>query len=361
MLVLADDLTGAIESAVLFSQRGISSQLQVGNCLPLRTNESQTIVTTIDIESRHLSELEAAALVWSHVRQQGAGLVYKKTDSTLRGNIFAELDALTQFESVFYVPAYPAMGRTVVNGRLHVGGIPIERTRFRDDPTHPVLDGDLSRLLRSHPRIFIQDATTEADMQRLAREWLNRGGYAAGPCGLLRAVAEIWATTELEIELPRFRRALVVCGSLHPCSCEQIRQGDRLFRSGEWTLLTTDPDILKDAKTVSADLTEQIISLLQISDFDALIVFGGETAKTVLDAIGVRRLKPLTEFLPGIPVCEMPDGRLLITKAGGFGPPDLLEQVYERFCCDGRQADRDYAGRPERSRPGNFSSDICNR
>ena len=61
-------------------------------------------------------------------------LIYKKTDSTLRGNIAAELRALADLFPTWrigYAPAYPALGRTVKNGVLYVDDVPVSETAVR--------------------------------------------------------------------------------------------------------------------------------------------------------------------------------------------------------------------------------------
>jgi uncharacterized protein YgbK (DUF1537 family) len=65
-------------------------------------------------------------------------------------------------------------------------------------------------------------------------------------------------------------------------------------------------------------------------------VFGGDTAYAILDAFGITDLRPIGEVLEGVPISAMPrmpaglkgDGPFyLISKAGGFGPVDVLCQV----------------------------------
>jgi uncharacterized protein YgbK (DUF1537 family) len=61
---------------------------------------------------------------------------------------------------------------------------------------------------------------------------------------------------------------------------------------------------------------------------EALAVFGGDTAYGILQAIGNPPLRPLGEIVPGVPLSTI-EGRdlYLITKAGGFGPVDVLSTI----------------------------------
>jgi uncharacterized protein YgbK (DUF1537 family) len=62
-----------------------------------------------------------------------------------------------------------------------------------------------------------------------------------------------------------------------------------------------------------------------------MVVFGGDTAFALLKAMHIDIVEPIGEILPGVPVSLLPDRRILITKAGGFGDPDLLLQLHERL------------------------------
>src|SRR3954452_21254922 len=133
ILAIADDLTGALEIGAKFAERGIAARVttELGGTAP-----PDVPVLVIDTETRHLPADEAAALVravGAEYREFAPWLIYKKTDSTLRGNIATEFRALLDVFSertLVYAPAYPQMGRTVVAGRLFVGGTPVSESAF---------------------------------------------------------------------------------------------------------------------------------------------------------------------------------------------------------------------------------------
>jgi len=59
-------------------------------------------------------------------------------------------------------------------------------------------------------------------------------------------------------------------------------------------------------------------------------VFGGDTAVAIMQELGIRSFEPVCELQPGIPYCELGyNGKTigLVTKAGGFGEPDVLLQI----------------------------------
>ena len=112
-LILADDLTGAADSAVAFARRGLSASVAWGDDPP------GDAVLALDANSRRLSPDAAAAchraLLQAHHRE-GAAL-FKKIDSTLRGQPAAELAATVQYlrargrgALAIVAPAFPAAG-----------------------------------------------------------------------------------------------------------------------------------------------------------------------------------------------------------------------------------------------------------
>src|SRR5215208_6501888 len=85
-----------------------------------------------------------------HGLQRHAGIVYKKLDSTLRGPIAAELAAAlgaSGRDRAVVAPAFPAAGRTTVDGVQLVRGVPVHETEAKNDPRTPVREGHVPTLL----------------------------------------------------------------------------------------------------------------------------------------------------------------------------------------------------------------------
>ncbi|MGA2326381.1 MAG: four-carbon acid sugar kinase family protein [Bryobacteraceae bacterium] len=352
-LAFADDLTGALEVGAKFAAHGIQARVTIG-WEPAPAADSPP-VRIVDLETRHVSAAEAARRVDRLVRSAAdAELLYAKTDSTLRGNIGSQLGAMLEAAALplLYVPAYPAMGRTVVDGRLLVLGTPLEQTVFARDALNPTTESRIVEVLRRQTSapvwladagslradapagIYISNGTSDEDVAAAARFWCASGWRCgAGPAAFAEAIAE-------RIDLPRSSTApsfqadsaLVVNGSLHEVSLRQIEQGLPDPHSG-WT-------ILEHSGLRGEELGREVRELVGRSAIKALIVFGGDTAFAILEAFGKPPLEPLGELLPGIPISRLRDRTsqrdlLLITKAGGFGPPDVLARLRDRLT--GRQ------------------------
>jgi len=122
----------------------------------LQTDRDQTPdadAIIVDTDSRSLPKEEAYGKVKEaaeYVRSCGADIVYKKIDSTMRGNIGAELDAVYDVflpDFVVFAPAYPKYGRIVKDGHLILDGKPLHETEFSNDPKTPIADSSIPRLI----------------------------------------------------------------------------------------------------------------------------------------------------------------------------------------------------------------------
>jgi uncharacterized protein YgbK (DUF1537 family) len=69
---------------------------------------------------------------------------------------------------------------------------------------------------------------------------------------------------------------------------------------------------------------------LSESRYNALIVFGGDTAFEIHKALGARDFRTCGEVVPGVPVSRSGD-LIWITKAGGFGGPELLRELRNKL------------------------------
>lgn len=155
--IIADDLTGASDAGVQFARRGLRT-LVLFDAEDLGIDVELVHVIAIDTDSRALSPVAAAARITPVVaalRAAGFAHVYKKVDSTLRGNLGAEIDATLDagcFDVAVVAPGFPALGRTTHQGVHLVHGIPVHETEAARDPRSPVHESDVVRLLSSQSR-----------------------------------------------------------------------------------------------------------------------------------------------------------------------------------------------------------------
>ena len=212
ILILADDLSGAADCANACMSSGLSALVSFDEL----DHDFETEVLSIDCDTRHLSPPEAVARITRVMRSSqlrpSEGILFKKVDSTLRGNIASEIhtvlaerraSSLNRVVAIM-APAFPAGGRTTVDGHQLVHGIPLEKT---DIWLHNHLPGEAHlpsmlghaglstallslRIVRSHfanllssmlelaaaADVIVCDAETDDDLGSIAHASVTLGG-----------------------------------------------------------------------------------------------------------------------------------------------------------------------------------------
>jgi uncharacterized protein YgbK (DUF1537 family) len=135
--VLADDLTGAFDTGVQFRNWGLSVEVLIGDVKDASKLSCDVVV--VDTESRLINKEDSYWRVYNSAEKLvsfGVDRFYKKVDSTLRGNIGAELDAAMEASKAgfaVFAPAYPTYGRTTLSGKQLVDNVPLEKTEYIDE------------------------------------------------------------------------------------------------------------------------------------------------------------------------------------------------------------------------------------
>jgi len=153
---IADDYTGASDLANTLTRCGLRTVQTIG--VPpddLDLPEVDAVVVSLksrSIESNIAVARSRDAEKW--LRGRGAGHVLFKIcstfDSTDAGNIGPVMDALRADSGdaiVLVTPAFPETGRTVYQGNLFVGSVPLNESPLKDHPLNPMRDSNLVRVL----------------------------------------------------------------------------------------------------------------------------------------------------------------------------------------------------------------------
>lgn len=176
IILIADDLTGACDSGVQFTRKGMKAAVffEESN---LDNIESDVII--IDTDSRALAQLEAYQVVdraAAKLDKASFEFIYKKIDSTLRGNIGSEIDALMDrlgFDIAVIAPALPVLNRVTRNGIHYLNGEPIENTEIAKDPKTPVTDSNIVRLISKQSKreaVLFPKAVLQLDQETIAQK-----------------------------------------------------------------------------------------------------------------------------------------------------------------------------------------------
>ncbi|GGW39542.1 four-carbon acid sugar kinase family protein [Streptomyces griseoloalbus] len=320
----------------------------------------------------------------------GRTLWYKKCDSLLRGPVGAEAAAFAEGAELLVVAtALPAARRVVRGGVVLVDGVPLhecaawraeERAAPRsvaealaplpttDVPVEAVRQGPLAlaglfREVAARGRHPVCDAESDADLTVItaAAALLGPGTRLLGSGGLASALGR-----RLGLPAPGSPQAapagtgttaaggsepplLVVAGSAEPGVAQQVARlvaagarhvplasgplaGPDLvvppgLAPGTVTVLSVDgSDGVRpgSARRIVAGLARTVAALPGRPD---LVLTGGETARRVLDALGVTTLWPVGEIHHGAVHSRTADGRSVVTRPGSFGGPDSFLRI----------------------------------
>ena len=155
--IIADDLSSATDCGAQAVRSRLSVVVPLGG-YSLPGHVSAPDVISIDTDSRSLHADQAYTKVRAATQQlveEGWTQFYKSVDSTLRGNLGAEIEAVLDVvrpDVTIIAPAFPKYGRTTVNGVQYLHGRPLHETEFGTDPTAPVRDADIARRLAEGTR-----------------------------------------------------------------------------------------------------------------------------------------------------------------------------------------------------------------
>lgn len=335
-----------------------------------------------------MDERSAVAVTRRVFGQLAAGaaphFVYKKIDSTLRGHVGAELDAALAvapwFGAALVAPAFPQQGRTLSGGKVLVHGRPgadlvalLEAAGLKPALLRPAPVGELvpsiAAALAAGARAIAMDAASDDELALVADALLDPAAprlLVAGSAGLARALAAhaAHAVTEPAEDAPTGGPVLTVVGSFSPASAAQAAQveqgGDALvlrLAAPQWTqesdaalrrdTLATARTALLQGRHVLFAVAGEVVqpftrSLVQgvavataplVADSAACVLTGGDTARAMLEALGIDCLQVTGELEPGIPIgrAASQGERRFILKAGGFGDATTLQRIIRRF------------------------------
>ena len=231
--IIADDLTGANDTALQFHLRGCNTQI-IFDCTALPEGNNNTQAWAINTETRNLGAEEAVKTVSNAAKvlldSFNTEYFYKKIDSTLRGNIAQESLAVLEainWDAAIIIPAFPTEGRTTVGGYHLLKGIPLERTEFARDVYSPIYQSHIPTLLKQqidnpdlvthiplmtvmkgagpilmeiqdqikkNKKLITIDAVSTTDIEQIALA-IEKSNYKILPCGsagLAQAISKLW-------------------------------------------------------------------------------------------------------------------------------------------------------------------------
>jgi len=403
LLILADDLTGAADTAARCRQAGLPATIFLQPPAPPLPDGAVAFTS----DSRHLPADQAAQRVHAvaaALREVPHAIWYKKIDSTLRGNLGSELEALLHILShatptdappcAVISPGFPAQRRGLRNGQLDMeqNGAPsvdlpallraqstlpvalLSLDDVRTDVAH--LADRLRAAYAGGAHLLVVDALTEDDLRTVLDATQNALPQAllCGSAGLVGVLAQQLTMQSIGADHASVEpiappdTVFVVVGSGSPMAHRQLdalrHQPDVLVTEtapgAERPVLPEDrihcalhlprPDahaVLDgaEARRLAVHLGDTVRQVMARHRPDRLILVGGDTAIAVLERLGIQQLTVLCELLPGMPLTVGVDASgqewQIVLKAGNHGD----EQTLVRLLGVGRFRKRSDDGR----------------
>ena len=372
--VIADDFTSVTDCTISLASRGLSAAalLDIPEGFPPAAR-----VIGLNTESRTQTPEEAytrSRTAAEKLCEAGCRHIYKSVDSTLRGNLGAEIDGVMDgfgFSLAIVAPAFPHYGRTTIGGFHYLNGCLLENSYIASDPACPAKDSEIRRILETQSRrkaglltlstvrrngkefreavralrsegceLLIADAETEDDLGRIAEHAAAlEPCLAVGSTGLIRHMADRWCGDTAANGVP-FRKTekgiLVLAASVSPVTAAQIEEllkegtaGRCLVPPGEAAFGEIREYVDQGAKILKDgfDLVFQVDASAEARERSALAarragLADGEVGERIVEAFS----KAAAELLS-----------LGISDAVVMTGGDMARAVLQEFGCDGME------------------------
>jgi uncharacterized protein YgbK (DUF1537 family) len=393
--IVADDLTGALDTAAPFASLGFSTSVFLDQEQGHLSILSETQVLSLNSDSRHLPPGEAEEQVHIAVAaalRQRPRILFKKIDSTLRGNVAVEILAsmhASRRRHALIAPAVPSQGRTTEGGEVFINGVPLRQTEIAADslssPSASLQEvlARASDTLTVHlwPRhtafppsnnagihAYVADCKTDADLDFLSdfvtdrcEEMLLVGASGFG-AALARGLVPVRSAKIAELGglAGKTGPILFVIGSRTALSAQQAA---KLYEAGAQEIVlplsATEQELRQLLERLRCDETATAIvvrpmplgaekhpsevarllastaaTLIQRLQVGAVAIVGGDTALATFRSLGVRTVTLMGQLESGVAVGIMLVGgrpTIFVTRSGGFGNVDSLVRVWKRL------------------------------
>jgi D-threonate/D-erythronate kinase len=320
-LIIADDLTGANDTGVQFAKVGFETL----SLLSYEENESKpdAEVLVFNTETRSLDSDKAykkMKAVADSLVLSNFSLVYKKIDSTLRGNIGAEIDALLDcelYDLAIVLPAYPKKGRITIGGYHVVNGSLVEDSEISRDPKNPVAESHLPTLIGRQSRrgiahvdiggirknqifeslkdfidknqqIIVFDSFTQNDLETVTDAVLKSGVKVlwVGSAGLAESLSKVYKApafgnknkkikSKASCELP----ILTIAGSVSVVTRQQI---NALIEQRDCRLIISNPVLLVNDSHRRQEIARLTAAIIEVIEDGASPVLTSDVSEHVM-------------------------------------------------------------------------------
>ncbi|PAD28276.1 four-carbon acid sugar kinase family protein [Paenibacillus sp. 7523-1] len=423
LAIIADDLTGANDSGVQLARHGLKTSVLFNMD---ENNIRHYDAVVFDTDSRSIASDEAYQRVRNaaeFLTRNGFDTIFKKMDSTMRGNIGIEIDALYDVikpDFMMIAPGYPKNNRTILSGVHYLNGIPLADTEIANDPKTPVTVSYLPELLKLQTKYevgeisvsdleagkehiqkkltqfkengipyVLVDSTEELHLEQILQmtstmeytfAWAGSAGIAnylpghfslegksteltipgnSGP--ILTVVGSVNKNSRAQLKklLGQTSVSSVAFHSFKAVSAaaDRTEEMERVYKEVKAkSLAGNDVVLYSTAEQVDIELAratgeargldhtevsneivramgEICARLLEEGNFKGVSMTGGDTAKQICMKWNISGFELLDELEIGVPISKFIgiEDLHVITKAGGFGTPEVFIHAIEKL------------------------------
>lgn len=344
LAIVADDLTGALDTSAPFVASGLKVAVAMTPEATGKALASKPDVFAVSTASRALPADVASARVRdvaTRLMPHAPGIVMKKIDSRLKGNVCVEANALAEAsgrDALVVAPAVPDQGRATRDGAVVGRGV---------EAPLPVL----AAFAGCARRVSVRNAASAADLDMVVTDtdWSN--SVAVGARGLGLAFARHLHTkgnSEHASPPASDGNILFAFGSRDPITDQQVARlledapdvGSVDAPNGHFALpndsalpmvVRCTGDMIEDPTRIAARFAAAVAAAVERLRPSTLVMGGGDTALAILGALGADVLFPQGEVAPGLPwftiATRHGEGLRCVVKSGGFGTVAVLSDL----------------------------------
>lgn len=393
IVVIADDLTGAAELGGLALRYNLLTEITT-RVHP--ASKADLLIIATDTRSMLKEDAERITeQVSQDLLRLRPTLIFKKTDSVLRGHVLAEINvqkSKLNLKRALIVAGNPGLGRTIVDGVYLLDGRPVHLSSFSQDPEFPITSSAVNKmlhagegeinLLKSHETmpdsgIVVGDVKDSLDLAAWCRK-IDEHTLIAGAAEFFSAILKHFnikhapkAKDTATLQLP----ALMICGSsfqkndgfLNKMQAEGmpvsyipeeivkdrpdhnevferwIGETIQYLKQYGKAIIAVDP-VMKgmdiDALTLRSKMAEATALIAEQVQINECLIEGGSTSAAVMHKLGIDTLYPIQELAPGVIRMGVKGKKdLHVTlKPGSYDwpasilHPEMVEGTYEIEC-----------------------------
>ena len=329
-------------------------------------SETQAVATTRDMATQLMPLLvNSKPDLWQNSM---GGLLFKKTDSALRGHVMAEMStlmAVTGVQRAVFLPANPSKGRIIANGIYYIKDVrdqqqslrPIHKTDFSFDPEFPATTSVMRERFPEAEGlgIIMPDATSMEDIRRVVAQYDDGHTLFAGAADLFAVLMAARGGGTRTPSAGQKRtltlspaRTLILCGSTQSTSLgldiplsampKEVYDGSTDLSSwladaqGKYaaagSLILHMTYNHRTGKTAAEHLRQQMATvaclLMRERMPQHLVVEGGATAFATLSLMGWKQFGIVAQPVPGVVTLQGCDTPLVTLKPGSYPWPDTF-------------------------------------